>query len=264
MVPCPWARRAAAQLSGETSGFGSRLTAEHSLYRWPITQRRPVPARRRRRVPAQRTRRLGPCRPPTKVRREARAQSIGRSLGFDVSHLDTAPLDDAAAARVLRRLPRPRRRVRAAHRHVRRHRRIPHRLPGARSPPEAGVLFPDQTSGRPASTPASCSSSLGSLGPGVHRAAPAPRRRLAELRSITTSWGARWTTTQSSARRTPCATRCSTQASPSLATGRCARRSAGPDQPAQLGAPPAASRRPRRRRGRPLPRRRPDATARQR
>ncbi|HLU42782.1 MAG TPA: ChbG/HpnK family deacetylase, partial [Microthrixaceae bacterium] len=39
MVPCPWAREAAARYRGEDVGVHMTLTAEWELYRWgPITQ----------------------------------------------------------------------------------------------------------------------------------------------------------------------------------------------------------------------------------
>jgi len=89
MVPCPWAREAAARYRGEDVGVHLTLTAEFELYRW------------------------GPCTrspslfggdggfPPTvadswehadldEVRRELRAQ-LERAIlwGFDVTHLDS-------------------------------------------------------------------------------------------------------------------------------------------------------------------------------
>ena len=88
MVPCPWAREAAARYRGEDIGVHLTLTAEHELYRWgPITHAPSL---------------LGGDGgfPRTvedvwdhadldEVRRECRAQ-IERAIlwGFDVSHLD--------------------------------------------------------------------------------------------------------------------------------------------------------------------------------
>lgn len=89
MVPCPWAREAAAQYRGEDVGVHLTLTAEWELYRWgPITQAPSL---------------LGGDGgfPRTiedawdhadldEVRRELRAQ-IERAIlwGFDVTHLDS-------------------------------------------------------------------------------------------------------------------------------------------------------------------------------
>jgi len=89
MVPCPWAREAAARYRGEDVGVHLTLTAEWELYRWgPITQSPSL---------------LGGDGgfPRTiedawdhadldEVRRELRAQ-VERAIlwGFDVSHLDS-------------------------------------------------------------------------------------------------------------------------------------------------------------------------------
>lgn len=89
MVPCPWAREAAARYRGEDVGVHLTLTAEHELYRWgPITHAPSL---------------LGGDGgfPRTledvwdhadldEVRRECKAQ-VERAIywGFDVSHLDS-------------------------------------------------------------------------------------------------------------------------------------------------------------------------------
>jgi len=89
MVPCPWAREAAAQYRGEDVGVHLTLTAEWELYRWgPITQAPSL---------------LGGDGgfPRTiadawdhadmdEVRRELRAQ-VERAIlwGFDITHLDS-------------------------------------------------------------------------------------------------------------------------------------------------------------------------------
>ena len=89
MVPCPWAREAAARYRGEDVGVDVTLNAEHDLYRWgPITQ-----------APSLLDGDGGFPRTPgdlwdhadlDEVRRECRAQ-IERAIywGFDVSHLSS-------------------------------------------------------------------------------------------------------------------------------------------------------------------------------
>jgi chitin disaccharide deacetylase len=88
MVPCPWARGAAASYRGEDIGVHLTVNAEHDLYRWgPITH-----------APSLLDGDGGFPRTITdvwdhadldEVRRECRAQ-IERAIlwGFDVSHLD--------------------------------------------------------------------------------------------------------------------------------------------------------------------------------
>ena len=89
MVPCPWARDAAAQYRGEDVGVHLTLNAEYDLYRWgPITHAPSL---------------LGGDGgfPRTiedvwdhadidEVRKELRAQ-VERAIlwGFDISHLDS-------------------------------------------------------------------------------------------------------------------------------------------------------------------------------
>jgi predicted glycoside hydrolase/deacetylase ChbG (UPF0249 family) len=89
MVPCPWARDAAARYRGEDVGVHLTLNAEHDLYRWgPITQ-----------APSlldgdggfpRTTADLWDHADLDEVRRECRAQ-VERAIywGFDVSHLDS-------------------------------------------------------------------------------------------------------------------------------------------------------------------------------
>jgi chitin disaccharide deacetylase len=89
MVPCPWAREAAARYRGEDVGVHLTLNAEHDLYRWgPITQ-----------APSlldgdggfpRTTTDLAEHADIDEVRRECRAQ-IERAIywGFDVSHLSS-------------------------------------------------------------------------------------------------------------------------------------------------------------------------------
>jgi chitin disaccharide deacetylase len=89
MVPCPWAREAAARYRGEDVGVELTLNAEHDLYRWgPITH-----------APSLLDGDGGFPRTVTdlwdhadldEARRELRAQ-VERAIlwGFDVSHLDS-------------------------------------------------------------------------------------------------------------------------------------------------------------------------------
>ena len=89
MVPCPWARDAAARYRGEDVGVQLTLNAEHDLYRWgPIT-----------RAPSlldgdggfpRTTQDFWEHADLDEVRRECRAQ-VERAIywGFDVSHLDS-------------------------------------------------------------------------------------------------------------------------------------------------------------------------------
>ena len=113
MVPCPWARDAAAQYRGEDVGVHLTLNAEWETYRWgPITH-----------SPSLLDGDGGFPRTIEdtwdhadldEVRRECRAQ-IERAIlwGFDVSHLDSHMGTLQLRARVLRRLPRARGRLRA-------------------------------------------------------------------------------------------------------------------------------------------------------
>jgi predicted glycoside hydrolase/deacetylase ChbG (UPF0249 family) len=89
MVPCPWARDAAARYRGEDVGVHLTLNAEHDLYRWgPITQ---APSLLDGDGGFPRTvEDVWDHADLDEVRRECRAQ-IERAIlwGFDVSHLDS-------------------------------------------------------------------------------------------------------------------------------------------------------------------------------
>jgi len=89
MVPCPWARDAAARYRGEDIGVHLTLNAEHDLYRWgPITQ---APSLLDGDGGFPRTQEdLWEHADVDEVRRECRAQ-VERAIywGFDVSHLDS-------------------------------------------------------------------------------------------------------------------------------------------------------------------------------
>ena len=87
MVPCPWAREAAAQYRGEDVGVHLTLNAEHDLYRWgPITH---APSLLDGDGGFPRTcADLWDHADLDEVRRECRAQ-VERAIywGFDISHL---------------------------------------------------------------------------------------------------------------------------------------------------------------------------------
>ena len=89
MVPCPWARDAAARYRGEDVGVHLTLNAEHDLYRWgPITH---SPSLLDGDGGFPRTRQdVWDHADLDEVRRECRAQ-VERAIywGFDVSHLDS-------------------------------------------------------------------------------------------------------------------------------------------------------------------------------
>jgi predicted glycoside hydrolase/deacetylase ChbG (UPF0249 family) len=89
MVPCPWAREAAARYRGEDVGVHLTLNAEHDLYRWgPITH---APSLLDGDGGFPRTLRdVWDHADLDEARRELRAQ-IERAIlwGFDVSHLDS-------------------------------------------------------------------------------------------------------------------------------------------------------------------------------
>jgi predicted glycoside hydrolase/deacetylase ChbG (UPF0249 family) len=89
MVPCPWAREAAARYRGEDIGVHLTLNAEHDLYRWgPITH---APSLLDGDGGFPRTLEdVWDHADLDEVRRELRAQ-VERAIywGFDVSHLDS-------------------------------------------------------------------------------------------------------------------------------------------------------------------------------
>jgi predicted glycoside hydrolase/deacetylase ChbG (UPF0249 family) len=89
MVPCPWAREAAARYRGEDVGVHLTLNAEHDLYRWgPITH---APSLLDGDGGFPRTAEdLWDHADLDEARRELRAQ-VERAIlwGFDVSHLDS-------------------------------------------------------------------------------------------------------------------------------------------------------------------------------
>ena len=185
MVPCPWARDAAAGYRGEDVGVHLTLNAEFETYRWgPITH-----------SPSLLDGDGGFPRTIEdawdhadldEVRRECRAQ-IERAIvwGFDVSHLASHLGTLAAPARVLRRLPRARGRLRAAA--AARRRARPSASSASRSagsPPRRASCSPT-TSSRARPAPAGgVERALFDLEPGVTElyAAPGHRHRRAARR----------------------------------------------------------------------------------
>ena len=143
MVPCPWARDAAAQYRGEDVGVHLTLNAEWETYRWgPITY-----------APSLLDGDGGFPRTMDdtwdhadieEVRRECRAQ-VERAIlwGFDVSHLDSHMGTLQLRARVLRRVPRARGRLRTPAAHGLRRRRAIVGFPYRDLAAAEGVVFPD-------------------------------------------------------------------------------------------------------------------------
>jgi chitin disaccharide deacetylase len=89
MVPCPWARQAAAQYMGEDVGVHLTLNAEWDVYRWGPATRAPSLLDGDGGFPRTLTD-LWDHADLEEVRRECRAQ-VERAIlwGFDVSHLDS-------------------------------------------------------------------------------------------------------------------------------------------------------------------------------
>ncbi len=192
MVPCPWAREAAARYRGEDVGVHLTLNAEHELYRWgPITHAPSL---------------LGGDGgfPRTvedvwdhadldEVRRECRAQ-VERAIlwGFDVSHLDSHMgtlqmrpefFDVYLDMAVEFRLP-----VRMVGRRVEELLGFPARQLAA----EAGVVFPDQTLLVPGvGSRATFERHLDRLAPGVTEMFLHPAVDSPELRAVATDWDQR-------------------------------------------------------------------------
>jgi predicted glycoside hydrolase/deacetylase ChbG (UPF0249 family) len=194
MVPCPWARGAAAEYRGEDVGVHLTLNAEWDLYRWgPITQ-----------APSLLDGDGGFPRTITdvfehadldEVRRECRAQ-VERAIlwGFDVSHLDShlgtlqlrpeffdAYLDIADEFRLPLRLSGP---------ETERQIGFPFRSLAA----ERGVVFPDHfpfLAGNGISNKAAISQALAGLRPGVTEVCLHPAMDTPELRAMSPDWPGR-------------------------------------------------------------------------
>jgi predicted glycoside hydrolase/deacetylase ChbG (UPF0249 family) len=192
MVPCPWAREAAARYRGEDVGVHLTLNAEYELYRWgPITQ-----------APSLLDGDGGFPRTVEDVwdhadldeaRRECRAQ-LERAIywGFDVSHLDShlgtlqgRPeffdlfLDLAVEFRLPLRLG---------------GQAIEHAVgfPFRRLAGEEGVCFPDNfVSVRSPSLRRTLERLLADLEPGVTEVTCRPAADTPELRSLAPDWATR-------------------------------------------------------------------------
>ena len=192
MVPCPWAREAAARYRGEDIGVHLTLNAEHDLYRWgPITH---APSLLDGDGGFPRTvDDLWDHADLDEVRRECRAQ-IERAIlwGFDVSHLDVAHGRAAAAARVLRRLPRAGRRVRAADPAAERGRpSATIGFPFRRLAAEEGVLFPDHfTPAQQAGSRERVERHVRICSPGVTEVHVHPAVDTPEVRALSPDWAA--------------------------------------------------------------------------
>lgn len=192
MVPCPWAREAAARYRGEDIGVHLTVNAEHELYRWgPITHAPSL---------------LGGDGgfPRTvedvwdhadldEVRRECRAQ-VERAIlwGFDVSHLDAhmatlqlrpeffdVYLDLAAEFALPLRMFGP-----GAERYL--------GFPARQLAEEAGVVFTDEWLVVPGvGSRELLRQHLPRLKPGVTEVHLHPATESAELRSLASDWVAR-------------------------------------------------------------------------
>ncbi|CAN5560070.1 carbohydrate deacetylase [soil metagenome] len=191
MVPCPWARSAAARYRGEDVGVNLVLNAEHDLYRWgPIT-----------RAPSlldgdggfpRTVQDMWDHADLDELRRECRAQ-IERAIlwGFDVSHLDShlsalqlRPefFDVYLELAVDFGLP-----MRLSGASTERGIGFPFRRLAA----EEGVVFPDHfVAPRGAGSRRSIERLLSDLRPGVTEVYVNPAVDAAELRAITDGWAA--------------------------------------------------------------------------
>jgi chitin disaccharide deacetylase len=192
MVPCPWARGAAASYRGEDIGVHLTVNAEHDLYRWgPITH-----------APSLLDGDGGFPRTITdvwdhadldEVRRECRAQ-VERAIlwGFDISHLDAhmgtvqikseffdVYLELASEFRLPLRLSGPGTESQIG-------------FPFRRLADEEGVLYPDDFLFVPGvGSRQVLLHAIGRLKPGVTEAYLHPAVDSAELRAMAVDWKAR-------------------------------------------------------------------------
>jgi len=192
MVPCPWAREAAANYRGEDIGVHLTLNAEYDLYRWgPITQ---APSLLDGDGGFPRTiDDLWDHADIDEVRRECRAQ-IERAIlwGFDVSHLSSHMgalefrpefFDVALELAVEFRLP-----LRLSSASAERGVGFPFRRLAA----EEGVCAPDylvRSRNRPGRV--ALDQLLGDISPGVTEVVLRPAVDTSELRALAPDWAAR-------------------------------------------------------------------------
>ena len=192
MVPCPWAREAAARYMGEDIGVHLTLNAHYDLYRWgPITY---APSLLDGDGGFPRTcEDLWDHADVDEVRRECRAQ-VERAIlwGFDVSHLDShlAVLelrpeffDVYLELAVDFRLP-----IRLGSASTEQSVGFPFRALAA----EEGVVFPDHfLQVRNVGSRRVIERALHDLPPGVTEVHVSPAVDSAELRAMATDWGGR-------------------------------------------------------------------------
>jgi len=192
MVPCPWAREAAARYRGEDIGVHLTLNAELDLYRWgPITH---APSLLDGDGGFPRTRAdVWDHADLDEARRELRAQ-VERAIlwGFDVSHLDshlhTLQLKPEFFGLYLElavefELP-----IRLSGSHAERRIGFPFRKLAA----EEGVVFPDHfTYVRRVGSRREIERAILDLPPGVTELHVRPAVDTAELRALTPDWAAR-------------------------------------------------------------------------
>ena len=178
MVPCPWARDAAGGYRGEDVGVHLTLNAELDTYRWGPHHPLAEPPRRRRRLPAHRRGRLGPRRPRRGPPRVPGPDRAGDRVGLRREPPHQPPRRPPAAARVLRRLPRARGRLRAAAA-PRRRREAEHvaGFPFRRLAADEGVVFPDHVVAVPARRPPAARARAVRARARRHRARAAPGHR---------------------------------------------------------------------------------------
>ncbi len=192
MVPCPWARHAAAGYQGEDVGVHLTLNAEWDLYRWGPITRSPSLHDGDGGFPRT-TDDLWEHADLDEARRELRAQ-VERAIlwGFDVSHLDDhmgalslrpeffdVKLELAVEFGLPMRMP-PASLERLAG------------FPFRRLAAEEGVVFPDHLLGyAPGGSGPAIDALVGGLRPGVTELVLHPAHDTPELRAFATDWSGR-------------------------------------------------------------------------